>query len=525
VPVQETTKQNNMKQLAVYLIIVLSFSKFGGTNKNNSLIDRKVVISGKILNQDKHPDNYTIKVFENDLVSSLGKEHTALINNDGIFKIEFNKLFSSDIYLNYGSLFTVFVNPGDSIYIEMDADEVLNPNLRNQYILKSFKFSGSSERINNEIKMFLSVIIKNENSLEAFNNEKKLLPDEFLNYLEHNKSKQNHLLDSLLKTNNFSDKFLQWSKLFIDYRFATSLFHYTWYNPFSNNPGKKVFQVIDIPPSFYTAIKDIPIDNERAIINSNYPRFLHEYFMTNTDYNSDFSKKYMESRGKFGNSELFQEEFDKYLLKINQDFKGIANEILLSQAFYSLLDSYKRIDVFENLYPKYKKNLRQNFCLILDAKFSKIKLQEKSPEKNLSLVKQKDGIETIANEVLNRITNKSKGKVIYIDFWATWCGPCLIEFEHSKILAKTYEGKNIDFVYLCIKSKKEEWQNKIREYSLSGSQYLLDDSEYDILSQKFQIVGIPHYVLIDKNGNIIDKNAPHPSSGDELLRLINKYIN
>jgi thiol-disulfide isomerase/thioredoxin len=525
VPVYKPTINNKMKNPAAYLILMLAILICGSTYKNDSLIERKVILSGKILNQDKHPDNYTIKVLANDLVSTLGKEYTAIIKNDGSFKIEFDKSFSSDIYFVYGSLFTVFVNPGDSIYIELDADEVLNPNLKNQYILKSFKISGSSERLNNEIKMFLSLIIKNENSLEAFNNEKKMLPEEFLNYLEHNKSKQNHLLDSLLKTNSFSDNFHQWSQLFIDYRFASSLFHYTWYNPFSNNPGKRVFQVIDIPPSFYTALKDIPIDNERAIINSNYPRFLHEYFLTNTDYNSDFTKKYMESRGKFGTSELFQVEFEKYLQKTRQDFKGLANEILVSQELYALLDSYKRIDVFENLYPKYKNNLRNNFCLVLDSKYSEIKLQEKSPEVNLSLVKQKDGIETVANEVLNRISNKSKGKVIYLDFWATWCGPCLMEFEYSKKLAKMYEGKNIEFVYLCVKSKKEDWQNKIRDYSLNGNQYLLDDSEYDILSQKFQIIGIPHYVLIDKNGNIIDKNAPHPSSGDELLRMINKYIN
>ena len=324
---------------------------------------------------------------------------------------------------------------------------------------------------------------------------------------------------------DFSKEFLKWSKLFIDYRFASRLYNYTWFYPFSNNKEKNKFEVINIPESFFKAISDIPIANNEAIMNSYYPSFLHEYFLTNTDYKATFSKKYRESRGKFRESDLFQGEFEKYLRLIIKEYDGIASEMLISQKLFGLLDFYNRIDVFEKLYPEYKNYLRDSFCDILDKKYSEMKLSEKSPDKSKSLLKEENRIEVVANDILKKIIDKNKGKVIYLDFWATWCGPCLMEFENSKKLTKTFDGKNIEFVYLCVKSKRENWEDKLREYNLSGSHYLLDDSEYDILSQKFQIVGIPHYVLIDKNGKIIDGKAPHPSTGEQLVSLINKCIN
>ncbi len=512
-----------MKLTLKSLLFLITILNFGCSNENESMIIENVVVTGKIFDQDKFPDNYTIKIFENNLIS-FGTYHTALINDDGSFKIEFEKAFSSDVYLMYGGLITLFVGPGDSVHVEFDANELLNLNRENQYKFQSLKFSGDNAQINTEIKDFFPHVFY-ENPIEATNKEKTLQPEDYLNYLEIVKTNRIQILDSLQKINEYSEKFIKWSELLINYRFATRLFHYTWFYPRSSNNEKRKFEVIDIPESYYKAIENIPLTNAEAIINSNYPSFLHEYFLTNTDYNSTFDKKLRESGGKFEQSSTFQEEFERYLTRIADEYDGIASEILISQRLFGLMDSYNRIDVFEKLYPEYRNNLRESFCYILDKKYSEIKLAEKSPHKNKSLLKDNNEIQVVADDILKRINDKNKGKVVLLDFWATWCGPCLMEFEHSKKLVKVYDQKDIEFVYLCVKSKKENWEDKIREYNLSGSHYLLDDSEYDILSQKFQIIGIPHYVLIDKNGEIINAKAPNPSREEQLTSLISKYLN
>jgi len=515
-----------MKTLRLILFLFIALLIFGCAEKEPAST-KKVIVAGKIIHQEKYPDNYTIKVFESNPVTFMGNYHTSFIEDNGNFKIEFEKAFASDMYLINGSSginITLFVRPGDSIYVEMDANEVLNPSPENRYNLPSLRFSGCNERINNEIKQFRSIEGRRDSTGAVTRNEEKLQPEEYLEYLKSKKSEQIHLLDSLKGTKDMSEEFLQWSQLTIDYQFAQRLFHYAWYNPLANSTKGKRFQVIDIPKSYYKAIEDIPFDSEVALTNFDYPRFLHEYFITNTNYKSTFFKKQRELGANFFTSDLFQSEFEKLLKNIQQEYKGVASEILVSQQLFGLLDVFKRIDVFENLYPNYKKELRNSFCAILEAKYSELKLAEKSPEHDKSLVKQEDRIGISAKDILKGIVEKNRGKVIYLDFWATWCGPCVAEFTYSKKVAKAFENKNVEFVYLCVKSEKANWEDKIRENNLPGEHYLLNNSEYDVLSQKFQVIGIPHYVLIDKSGNIVDAHAPRPSSGSELIKLIEKYL-
>jgi thiol-disulfide isomerase/thioredoxin len=113
-----------------------------------------------------------------------------------------------------------------------------------------------------------------------------------------------------------------------------------------------------------------------------------------------------------------------------------------------------------------------------------------------------------------------KGKYVYIDVWATWCGPCLAEIPYLKEVEKAYHGKNIEFVSLSIDEPKDydKWKTMIKEKELGGIQLLADKAWQSEFVKNYRISGIPRFILIDPKGNIITPDAPRPSK-KELKEL------
>lgn len=119
-----------------------------------------------------------------------------------------------------------------------------------------------------------------------------------------------------------------------------------------------------------------------------------------------------------------------------------------------------------------------------------------------------------------------KGKVVYIDVWATWCGPCLGELPSSKKLKTQYEGnEDVVFMYVSIDENKEAWENMLAEDpEFKGVHIISPDGWESDINKKYMIKGIPRYMLIDREGNIADVDAPRPSSGEELTTQIDKLL-
>lgn len=108
-----------------------------------------------------------------------------------------------------------------------------------------------------------------------------------------------------------------------------------------------------------------------------------------------------------------------------------------------------------------------------------------------------------------------KGKLTYVDVWATWCGPCIEQMHYSKKLARKYAGnKNLTFLYVSVDSDIEAWKKFLKKNptlkGIHGNQPWIANNPADI-RLLYKINGIPGYLLIDKDGSIIDVNALHPS--------------
>ena len=106
-----------------------------------------------------------------------------------------------------------------------------------------------------------------------------------------------------------------------------------------------------------------------------------------------------------------------------------------------------------------------------------------------------------------------KGKYVYIDVWATWCIPCIYEMPYMKEIEKEYEGKNIHFIGISIDRTKDEdrWRKMIAEKQLMGIQLLADNEIDSQFIQDYFIQGIPRFILLDPQGNIVSYDAPRPS--------------
>ncbi|MCF6169320.1 TlpA disulfide reductase family protein [Lutibacter sp.] len=116
-----------------------------------------------------------------------------------------------------------------------------------------------------------------------------------------------------------------------------------------------------------------------------------------------------------------------------------------------------------------------------------------------------------------------KGRFVYVDVWATWCGPCKREIPFLKKLEGKYRGKNIEFVSVSVDKAvdHDKWKKMVKEKELKGIQ-LFSDKDWDSdFVKEYLIKGIPRFILIDPKGNIVNSNAPRPSDS-KLIDLFNE---
>jgi thiol-disulfide isomerase/thioredoxin len=114
-----------------------------------------------------------------------------------------------------------------------------------------------------------------------------------------------------------------------------------------------------------------------------------------------------------------------------------------------------------------------------------------------------------------------KGKIVYIDFWATWCGPCIAEMPHSKKLKEKFVGNDsIVFMYVSVDNEEsiDDWKSLVKKKGMSGVQLISRDGSEERVADRYGISFIPRFVLVDKNGKIAYLNAPPPSAPEaEIL--------
>lgn len=125
------------------------------------------------------------------------------------------------------------------------------------------------------------------------------------------------------------------------------------------------------------------------------------------------------------------------------------------------------------------------------------------------------------------LITKLKGKVVYVDIWATWCAPCLKNIPKTKEIKENYVNKNLEVVFLSIDGDKKKWNEISKKLEILDDNCIItgyvEASRSKHLSNEI-IREIPRYLIFNKKGELVNNNAPNPSNKRKLFRELDKYI-
>ena len=208
---------------------------------------------------------------------------------------------------------------------------------------------------------------------------------------------------------------------------------------------------------------------------------------------------------------------------VDQDLKELA----LAHHFYKQIDQTRK-----PLAPAVQEFFEQH--VHLSAALSAVKTindkyvaLENSDFANAASLRPSTDVEGMSDgeKIFRKIIEPYKGRIVYLDIWGTWCGPCKRNLKESWKVKEALEDYDIVYLYLANRSSDESWKNVIKEYNLTGPNcvhYNLPEDQQNAIENYVGVNGYPTYKLIDKQGNIHDLHWLHHEDMASFLELIDK---
>ncbi len=118
-----------------------------------------------------------------------------------------------------------------------------------------------------------------------------------------------------------------------------------------------------------------------------------------------------------------------------------------------------------------------------------------------------------------------KGKNVLLDFWGVSCPPCLYDIKnHMPALHERYKNKNLVVLTVCIDTDQPDWKNNLKKLNLPGTNLLAPGGIKNAMVKAYNVDAIPHYFIIDTQGNIVNNSAPRPLEGNLLYAELDKVV-
>lgn len=324
------------------------------------------------------------------------------------------------------------------------------------------------------------------------------------------------------------------SKAIHEFKFKDERFHF--FNPFYKvNKEREKQKSLKAYQKIINSLDSLAKEELISTVEHNYYKKYFKYrtgFKSNT-YNLHYLKR----------SDLHIEGFELYLRQyVFKNLKkktislgnGLARNsleafdfVFASKDFSERNKHYLLSNSLINIKLDFPKSTYNNRLQQFNSLYTKNILKPDNESKFLKSIYKKTAnvsLEDSKNnhKTLQEVINNNKGKVIYIDFWASWCAPCRQAFPAYEALKKDYKNKEIIFVFISGDDDVYKWQKAETKEKLTHSYIALNFAQVDFYDD-LNIKRFPRYLIFDKSGQLLIKNAPGPDS-DNIRLFLNEAL-
>jgi len=403
---------------------------------------------------------------------------TSYFNSDSIFRFEVTLEEGGYYVFSHGhEVTTLFIAPGDSLFL------TLNTKMFDETIT----YTGQGAAKNNYLK---ERFMDNEKVNMDYQTLYSYSPDSFLLMINATKDRVFSKLEEYKQTEGANIDFYNLEKAKNTLVWANSKFNYQSYHKYFTKSDD-----LNLDDTWYSFISDIDIQNSTNKTLSEYKSYLQNLI----NYKAEIRLE--------TDSVLNSRTHNKMAAKLIEANNLISDEKSRNDFLYSLMSEkvkYSSVNDIDKLFAEYAQ-----FCS--DSSYvseidSLINLWSK-------LAKGLPAPDFTAEDILGTEYKLSdfRGKYVYVDVWATWCGPCIGEVPFLEKVEEEFADNNIVFLSISVDNKREPWKNYLNKEDSHGLQLYADKAWKSTLATEYMIHSIPRFMLFDKDGKIIDVRAARPS--------------
>lgn len=372
-------------------------------------------------------------------------------------------------------------------YVKPNAN--IHVTLNTQDFIRTIQFTGNHVKENNYLKDFFlqKRDLGRKMSIQhlAYLNEK-----EFIHLLDSIKNIRLKLLAKHNKEQTLDKHFTYLEKNRLFYEFASRMESYEAYRQYALQDS-----TFKVSPTFYNYRKKVEFENENLIVVPSYHYYLESYYQ------------------KQANKIAEKDSIDVYVSYLNLVGKKVKNKrikerLLYSYAIQNLKDTKNRNNFFTS-YRTYAKD--SAFVNDVSKRFKEINRLnpgQKAPNFNLP---------NIQGEHIK--LSDFKGKYVYIDIWATWCAPCVMQMPYLDKLKEKYKD-DIVFIGISTDGFKGTWEKFLKVNHVKGIQLHAGDDE--TFKALYKAQSVPKFLLINPEGKISTADAPKPSETETIEMLFDR---